>query len=79
MGKQDWSKEISQMMHDIRRELVLEFGKSWREADALIQKAKVYESLNENPLGLHESPYDWALIVLTINRDTQALKEHYYA
>lgn len=66
------------LIHHIVRELIVEFGKSKQEAIQLIKKSGVEESLMKDPMGFHESPYNWALSVLTDNDDVEALEKHFY-
>ncbi len=71
-------KEIDLMINHIISELVVEFGKDEKEAIQLIKKSKVDKSLKNEPVGFHESPYNWALSILTENDDFEALEKHLY-
>ncbi|MGJ7035434.1 hypothetical protein [Anoxybacillus eryuanensis] len=70
------SKDIKMMVQHIIRELVEEFGKSEIEAKELIQKSDVVRSLMIDPMGFHESPYNWALSILTDANDVEALEKY---
>jgi hypothetical protein len=69
-------KEIDLMINHIIRELIVEFGKSKTEAIHLVKKSGVEKSLIKDPMGFHESPYNWALSILTDNDDVEALEKH---
>ncbi|ANB59588.1 hypothetical protein [Anoxybacteroides amylolyticum] len=69
-------KDIEIMVQHIIRELIKEFGKSETEAKELIQKSDVVRSLAKDPMGFHESPYHWALSILTDADDIEALERH---
>ncbi|MBE3570068.1 MAG: DUF3990 domain-containing protein [Bacillales bacterium] len=71
-------KEMEIMVHHIIQELIVEFGKSEKEAIHLVNKSGVEESLMKDPMGFHESPYNWALSVLTDSDDVKALEKHLY-
>jgi UDP-N-acetylglucosamine transferase subunit ALG13 len=71
-------KEIDLMINHIIRELIVEFGKSKTDAIRLLEKSKVEKSLVTDPMGFHESPYNWALSILTDNNDVEALEKHLY-
>jgi hypothetical protein len=71
-------QEALHMTSLITREFIVSFGKTKAEAEKLIKKAKVYESLVENPQGLHDSPYTWSLVILTENNDYETLDKYYF-
>jgi hypothetical protein len=70
-------EEAKTLVSLIIRELVTGFGKSDLEAGRFVNKARVFQSLIKNPLGLHESPHMWAISVLTENGDVEALEKYY--
>jgi len=69
-------KEIEIMVQHIIRELIVEFGKCETEAKELIKKSGVVKSLMEDPMGFHESPYHWALSILTDADDLETLEKY---
>lgn len=69
--------KIGRFLRKILNELVESFGKKQDDAIRLIRTAGVYESLTRNPLGLHDSPHEWALKVLTKANDYEALSKYY--
>lgn len=71
-------KEIDLMIHHIVRELIVEFGKNKTDAVRLLEKSKVEKFLLTDPMGFHESSYNWALSILTDNNDVEALEKHLY-
>jgi UDP-N-acetylglucosamine transferase subunit ALG13 len=77
-NNQKLQKEIHLMVNHIIRELIVEFGKSKAEAMYLVKRTDVEKSLMKDPMGFHESPYNWALSVLTDNDDVEALEKHLY-
>lgn len=70
--------EIDLMVQHISKELINEFGKSKEESMKLIQETEVEKSLIEDKLGFHESPYNWAISILTDQNDVEALEKHFY-
>ncbi|MEN1967823.1 hypothetical protein WMZ97_07035 [Lentibacillus sp. N15] len=70
--------EIDLIINRIAHELVNEFGKSQYEAMELIKKSGVEKSLIRDRMGFHESPYNWALSILTDNDDFEALEKYLY-
>ena len=71
------NRQILRFIHTIAIELRKNFGINAREALWLIQKAGVLKSLHENPLGLHDSAHQWALIVLTKTNNYEILEKYY--
>jgi len=69
-------KEIEIMVQHIIRELIVEFEKCETEAKELIKKSGVVRSLMIDPMGFHESPYNWALSILTDANDVEALEKY---
>ncbi|EEL84480.1 hypothetical protein bcere0029_58080 [Bacillus cereus AH1272] len=55
----------------------MKFEKDTNQAVQLVKKAKVYEHIMKEPLGLHDSAEQWALIVLADNDDIQAIEKYY--
>jgi hypothetical protein len=74
----DIQREASLLVNLIMRELILEFDKTEEESLFLIRNSNVYESILKEPIGLHDSPHQWALIVLTHNNDVDALEKYYH-
>ncbi|WP_106496285.1 hypothetical protein [Lentibacillus sp. Marseille-P4043] len=70
--------EIDLMVQHISKELINEFGKSKEEAMEIIKESEVEESLVKDKLGFHESPYNWAISILTDQNDVEALQKHFY-
>ncbi|WP_154669880.1 hypothetical protein [Bacillus niameyensis] len=70
--------EINLMVHHISNELISEFGKSEAEAMKLIKDSNVEESLIKDKQGFHESPYTWAISILTDQNDYETLEKHFY-
>ncbi|MGY0691385.1 hypothetical protein ACW2QC_01175 [Virgibacillus sp. FSP13] len=70
--------EINLIINRITYELINEFGKSQDEAMDLIKRSKVEKSLIEDGMGFHESPYNWAISVLTDQNDYEALEKYLY-
>lgn len=70
--------EINKMIEFISKELITEFDKTKTEAMKMIRDSKVEESLIEDELGFHESPYNWAISILTDQNDHEALEKHFY-
>ena len=71
-------KEINLLISQIANELIEEFHKSQHEAMKLIKESKVEKSLIEDKMGFHESPYNWAISVLTDHDDHEALDKYLY-
>ncbi|SFA49959.1 hypothetical protein SAMN05192569_102333 [Parageobacillus thermantarcticus] len=71
-------KEIDVMIQHIIRELIVEFGKSETEAIHLVEQSDVKKSLMQDPSGFHDSPYHWALSILTDCDEAEALERHLY-
>ncbi|WP_100401748.1 hypothetical protein [Bacillus sp. FJAT-42315] len=69
-------QEILLMINHIVRELIVEFGKDENEAMELVENSQVEKSLAENPIGFHESAYDWAVSVLADNNDIETLEKY---
>jgi hypothetical protein len=78
IDKKTIEKESTIFVQLILKELVTIFGKTKFQALELIDKAKVYDSLIEDPKGLHDPPNRWALSVLTQANDLQALNKYYF-
>lgn len=53
-------------------------SKSKEEAMKLIKDSKVENSLMKDKFGFHESPYNWAITILTEQNDVEALQKHFY-
>jgi len=70
--------EINLMINRIVYELINEFGKSQDEAMNLIKSSKVEKSLKEDEIGFHESPYNWAISILTDHDDYETLEKYLY-
>ncbi|MCG1027072.1 hypothetical protein [Virgibacillus halodenitrificans] len=70
--------DIDLMVQYISKELMSEFGKSKEEAMKMIQESEVEKSLVKDKLGFHESPYNWAISILTDQNDVEALEKHFY-
>lgn len=70
--------EIDLMIQHISKELINEFGKSKEEAMKMIKDSEVEVSLVKDKLGFHESPYNWAISILTDQNDHEALEKHFY-
>ncbi|MDW0116246.1 hypothetical protein QTL97_04820 [Sporosarcina thermotolerans] len=70
--------EVDLMVQHITTELINEFGKSKEEAMRIIIDSHVEDSLIKDKLGFHESPYNWALSILTDQNDYEALEKHFY-
>lgn len=70
--------EVKLMTRHIAKELIEEFGKSRAEAMNLIKASKVEQSLINDRLGFHESPYHWAISILTENNEVEALEKHFH-
>ncbi|APC49591.1 hypothetical protein BME96_15945 [Virgibacillus halodenitrificans] len=70
--------EIDLMVQYISKELMSEFGKSKEEAMKKIQESEVEETLVKDKLRFHESPYTWAISILTDQNDVEALEKHFY-
>ncbi|PXY52283.1 hypothetical protein CIT14_18650 [Virgibacillus profundi] len=70
--------EINLIINRIAHELMNEFGKSKDEAMNLIKKSEVEESLMAEECGFHESPYNWAISILTDHNDHEALEKYLY-
>ncbi len=68
--------EIHVMINRIAQELINEFGKGLQEALHLIRESNVEESLKKDRMGFHESPYNWAIIILTEHDDYDALEKY---
>jgi hypothetical protein len=66
------------MIQHIIRELMTEFGKSKTEAIHLVEQSNVKKLLMQDPSGFHDSPYHWALSILTDHDDVEALERHLY-
>ncbi|SFE60015.1 hypothetical protein [Alteribacillus iranensis] len=77
-NKTELRNEINLMIDHISNELVSEFGKSKEDAMKLIKDSKVENSLMKDKLGFHESPYQWAISILTDHNDYEALEKHFY-
>jgi len=77
MQRTNVEEEAKVLVSLIVRELIIDFGKTELEAGKLVNKANVFQSLTKNPIGLHDSPHMWALIVLTENNDVVALEKYY--
>lgn len=76
MKKEEIIQEPKSMIFLIKKELVHSFNKSPEEAEDQIKNANVYQSLISQPIGLHEPPYHWALIVLAKNNDYQTIEKY---
>ncbi len=63
---------------DLMVQPISEFGKSKEEAMRLIKDLKVENSLMKDKLGFHDSPYNWAIYILTDQNDVEALEKHFY-
>lgn len=70
-------KEIDLLINSIIGELEVKFEKNTNQAVQLVKKARVYEHIMKEPLGLHDSAEQWALIVLADNDDLQAIEKYY--
>lgn len=70
--------EINLIINRIAHELINEFGKNKGEAMNLIKKSEVEESLMADRMGFHESPYNWAISILTDHNDHKALEKYLY-
>jgi len=55
-----------------------EFGESHEVAVELIKGSQVKNSLMKDSMGFHESPYNWAISILTDHNDFEALEKHLY-
>lgn len=80
----DLLEEISMLEHqsqkhvdEIIKTLEKKFNKKRSEAVELVKKFAVHEDIMKNPIGLHDSPEAWALILLTENEDLEAIKYFY--
>lgn len=70
--------EVKLVINHIAHELINEFGKSQDEAMRLIKKSEVEKSLINDEMGFHESPYNWAISVLTDHDDYETLEKYLY-
>ncbi|MDW0116260.1 hypothetical protein QTL97_04895 [Sporosarcina thermotolerans] len=70
--------EVDLMVQHITTELINEFGKSKEEAMRIIKDSDVEDSLSKDKMGFHESPYNWAISILTDQNDYEALEKHFY-
>ncbi|WP_100402766.1 hypothetical protein [Bacillus sp. FJAT-42315] len=70
-------KETTILTSLIARELVAIFGKSQKEANELIVKYDVKDTLLQHPVLLHDSPNNWALTLLTKDNDLEAIEDYY--
>lgn len=68
--------EINLVINHIAHELVNEFGKGHDEAMKLIKNSEVEKSLIRDEMGFHESPYNWAISVLTDHNDYETLEKY---
>ncbi|MBT2218610.1 hypothetical protein KK120_22810 [Virgibacillus dakarensis] len=68
--------EINLIINRISNELINEFGKSKDEAMDLINRSEVEASLIKDKMGFHESPYNWAISILTEHNDYEALEKY---
>lgn len=66
-------REVDLLINSIIDELEMKFEKDTNQAVQLVKKAKVYEHIMKEPLGLHDSAEQWALIVLADNDDILSL------
>ena len=76
-GKDILEQQSKKLVKEIIDTLVEKFNKEKCEAVRLVEKFSVYEDLINNPIGLHDSPEAWALILLTENEDLEAIKYFY--
>jgi hypothetical protein len=53
--------------------LIIKFGKTASESEKMINDFKMEDFVAKHPIALHESPFDWALRLLTKNKDYEAL------
>lgn len=74
----DFQNDAALLVTLIMRELILEFDKTETAAMQLISNSNVYDSILKEPIGLHDSPYQWALIVLTDNDEIETLEKYYH-
>lgn len=70
--------DIGLTVQSISKELIDEFGKTREEAIKMIKESEVEESLVKDKLGFHESPYNWAISILTDQNDYEALEKHFH-
>lgn len=70
--------EINFIINRISQELVNEFGKSHDEAMNLINRSDVEAPLVDGEMDFHESPYNWAIGILTEHNDDEALEKYLY-
>ena len=75
--QRDEAGVINEFISLIAKELVTGFGKTSIQAKRLLDKAEVFDTLTKNPIGLHDSPHEWALKVLTKNNQFRILKKYY--
>lgn len=68
---------IGKFVYQINRELVINFGKTSTQAKALVFNANLPEYLSKHPIALHDSPHEWAIKLLTKNKDVETLERYY--
>ncbi len=70
--------EIDLMIQYISKELINEFGKTKAQAIKMIKASGVEKSLIKDEMGFHDSPYNWAVSILTEQNDYEALEKYLY-
>lgn len=68
---------VGQFVYQIRRELVVNFGKTTVQAHMLVTRANLNDYLTKHLLALHDSPHEWAIKLLTKNNDVETLERYY--
>lgn len=73
LSNERYTEEIENLQRLIKRDLIANFNKTKEEAEQLIEESNVYDSILNDPLGLHDSSLEWALKILTKVNDIEAL------
>lgn len=76
-GKHRDADLVEKFVHQIGRELVVNFGKTNAQAQVMVNEANLNDYLVENPIALHDSPHQWAIKLLTKFDDDETLERYY--
>lgn len=71
--EQQSKKHVNEIINTLENK----FKKKRHEGVKLVNNFMVYEDLIKSPIGLHDSPENWALVILTENGDLEAIKYFY--
>ncbi|QPC45609.1 hypothetical protein [Mangrovibacillus cuniculi] len=69
--------QANQLIEKVKETLVESFHKNEEEARNLVDQSQLLDKLLTDPIGLHDSPEKWALIILTELEDLEAIELYY--